>query len=580
VTSKSERNALDSQAPMGYATRRTLERVAAAMGQLESAPVQFTAAGDIPRGGLLLAVPALLAMGLLRHSLEMYALPRGYYGLSSILLLLAMMALGRVKSIEQLRYVAPGEMGNLLGLDRIPEVRTLREKLQVLCEQKGRAAQWNAELAKQWMGLDPEVEPMFYVDGHVRVYHGELALLPRHYVARQKLYLRATVDYWINALDGQPFFYVNQEIDHGLVQALGKQIVPWLETHVPIRPEHQQRMNHDTLIPRFTVVFDREGYSPDLFEALQERRIAVLSYHRYPGEDWDAREFQTRVVSLANGENVEMNLAERGTRLPKGLWIREVRKLTASGEQISLVSTHRRLDAGALAAALFARWSQENFFRYMRQNYALDRLVEIGDEDISDTEVTVNPAWQTLNREVRKLHEALKKARAQFAAASLTEPVSDAAITRFALAQGEQQETIQERQRQLEEMKKQRKATPHHIPVKDLPEAVRFTRLLPERKHFIDTIKMISYRAETSMVAILRETMSRADDARSLLHQIYDTECDILPDFQAGTLTVTLHHLTQAAHDQVLRHLCEQLNETETLFPETQLRLLFKVGSG
>ena len=547
---------------------------------MESAPPQFAAAQDIPRGGLLLAVPALLAMGLLRHSLEMYALPRGYYGLSSILLLLAMMALGRVKSIEQLRYVAPGEFGNLLGLDRVPEVRTLREKLQLLCAQKGRAAQWNAELAKQWMGLDPKAEPMFYVDGHVRVYHGEVAQLPRHYVARQKLYLRATVDYWINAFDGQPFFYVNQEIDHGLVQALTNDIVPWLEEHAPISPEHQQRMDNDLLTPRFTIVFDREGYSPDLFEALQKRRIAVLSYHRYPGDDWEAREFQSQTVTLPNGESVQMKLAERGTRLPKGLWIREVRKLTDREEQISLVSTHGRLEAGALAVSLFARWSQENFFRYMRQNYALDRLVEFGAEDISDTEVAVNPAWQVLNREVRKQHEALKRARAQFAATSLIEPVSDPAIMRFALAQGQQQETIEERQRQLEEVKTKRKATLHHIPVKDLPEEVRFTRLLPERKHFIDTIKMISYRAETSMVGILREKMSRADDARALLRQIYDTACDLAPDLQANTLTVTLHHLTQAAHDQALRHLCDQLNETETIFPDSRLRLLFKVGSG
>lgn len=566
-------------AVMGYATLRTVERVAAAMGQLERAPIVFAAAHDIPQGGLLLAVPALLAIGLLRHSLEMYALPRGYYGLSSILLLLAMMALARVKSIEQLRYVAPGEWGNLLGLDRIPEVRTLREKLQILCVEKGRAARWNAELAKQWMGLQPEAEPMFYVDGHVRVYHGRAAQLPRHYVARQKLYLRAVVDYWINALDGQPFFYINQEIDHGLVQALRDDMAPWLEVHAPITPEHQQRMDRDPLTPRLTIVFDREGYSPDLFEELQQRRIAVLSYHRYPGEDWEAAEFQTQTVILANGETIAMNLAERGTRLPKGLWIREVRKLTATGEQISLVSTHGRLETGALAAALFARWAQENFFRYMRQHYALDRLVEFGSEEISDTEVAVNPVWQKLSREVRKQHEALKKARAQFAAASLTEPVSDAVITRFALAQGQRQETIEERQRQLEELKKQRKATPHHIPVKDLPELERFSRLLPERKHFIDTIKMISYRAETSMVAILREKMARADDARALLRQIYDTECDLIPDLQACTLTVQLHHLTQPAHDQILTHLCDQMNETETIFPDTQLRLLFKVGS-
>src|SRR5260370_18676572 len=146
---------------------------------------------------------------------------------------------------------------------------------------------------------------MFYVDGHVGVYHGELAKLPRHYVARQKLYLRAAVDYWINALDGQPFFYINQEIDHGLVQALRDDMAPWLETHATITPEHQRRMDSDPLTPRFTIVFDREGYSPDLFEELQQRRIAVLSYHRYPGEDWEAAEFETQTVTLANGEIIQ-----------------------------------------------------------------------------------------------------------------------------------------------------------------------------------------------------------------------------------------------------------------------------------
>src|SRR5260370_1115162 len=130
ASTKSERSTTDSLAPMGYAATRTLDRVSTALGLMGAASIEFASAQDIPQGGLLLAVPALLAVGLLLHSFEMYALPRGYYGLSSILLLLAMMALGRLKSIEQLRYAAPGEWGNLLGLDRIPEVRTLPVKLQ------------------------------------------------------------------------------------------------------------------------------------------------------------------------------------------------------------------------------------------------------------------------------------------------------------------------------------------------------------------------------------------------------------------------------------------------------------------
>jgi hypothetical protein len=122
---------------MGNGATRALDRVSAAIGQLASAPIQFEASGDVPRAGLLLAVPALLSMGLLRSSAERYALPPGYYGLNSILLLLAMMALARVKSIEQLRYVLPGEMGNLLGLDRVPEVRTWRSKLAILSQERG-----------------------------------------------------------------------------------------------------------------------------------------------------------------------------------------------------------------------------------------------------------------------------------------------------------------------------------------------------------------------------------------------------------------------------------------------------------
>ena len=69
-------------------------------------------------------------------------------------------------------------------------------------------------------------------------------------------------------------------------------------------------------------------------------------------------------------------------------------------------------------------------------------------------------------------------------------------------------------------IEQQRKNTEHHIPVKSLPEEDRFTRLRTERKHFVDTIKMIAYRAETSLASLLREHLVRSDDARALLRHI------------------------------------------------------------
>jgi hypothetical protein len=92
--------------------------------------------------------------------------------LSSIFLLLGFMALARVKSIEKLRYETPGEWGKLLGLDRVPEVRTLREKVKHLAEH-GQPVPWSAALCGDWMSEAPRQARICYVDGHVRVYHGD-----------------------------------------------------------------------------------------------------------------------------------------------------------------------------------------------------------------------------------------------------------------------------------------------------------------------------------------------------------------------------------------------------------------------
>jgi len=203
-------------APLGCATTRTQERLLAAVGLLRQAPVELESAVDVPLGGVLWALPALLTEGLLRHSRKLFVLPEGFYPLETIFLVLAFMALVRLRSLEALRYEPPGEWGQLVGLDRIPEVRTLRQKLGQLCQPAGVAREWSSQLAREWMAAQPDYEGVYYTDGHVRVYHGKLAALPRRYVARQKLCLRGTTDYWVNALDGRPFFLVSRPVDPGL----------------------------------------------------------------------------------------------------------------------------------------------------------------------------------------------------------------------------------------------------------------------------------------------------------------------------------------------------------------------------
>ena len=564
---------------MGNGATRTLERVAAAMGELESAPVEFQATCDVAQGGVLLALPALLAAGLLRYTPQMYKLPKGFYGIDSIFLLLGLMALARVRSLEQLRYQAPGEWGKLLGLDRVPEVRTLRAKLKLLCQNLGRAILWNAELAKEWLARQNATELYFYCDGHVRVYHGEQTALPRHYVARERLCLRATTDYWINAMDGQPFLYVNKEVDPGLIATLKQDVIPWLEASVAKTPEQAQRLAEDARAHWFTVVFDREGYSPELFEQMWRKRIAILTYHKFPKDDWRSEEFATHSVQLAGGETVTMKLAERGFQLSNKLWVREIRKLNDSGHQTSILTTNFQAQLTTLAASLFARWTQENFFRYMREHFSLDRLIEYGTEPIPDAISVVNPPWRKLDGQIRSKTGKRHRLAAQFGSVALSEDPTTAELHGFQQRKGSLREELEVLDSDIDSLKQLRKNTQHHIPVKSLPEEDRFTRLRTERKHFIDTIKMIAYRAESSMASLLREHIARFDDARALLRQIYQTDADLTPDLNASTLTVRLHHLTQAAHDHAIELLLVELNATQTVFPGTGLTLVFKLGS-
>lgn len=366
---------------MGVATTNVVDRVLASVGALPGgAPVRFEPCADVSHGGVLLALPALLACGLLRHSARYFHLPEGYYTLANIFLLLGLMTLNRVRSIEALRRRAPGEWGKILGLDRCPVVETLRRKIQLITHSGEAVEEWAGALAQEW--IQAESSPtavgglLYLVDGHVRVYHGSQTKLPRHYVARQRLCCRATTDYWVNHPEGSPLFKINQAVDPGMIQVLREQIVPRLEADIPNQPSPEQ-LAADPRLGRFTLVFDREGYSPGFFREMWGKRIACQTYRKQPYPPWPVEEFVDTPVRLRNGNLVTWKLAERGVRLgarpEEQIWVREVRKLTGRGHQTSVVGTQYRADLAQIARDQFGRWSQENFFHYAGRSFDLDR---------------------------------------------------------------------------------------------------------------------------------------------------------------------------------------------------------------
>lgn len=184
------------------------------------------------------------------------------------------------------------------------------------------------------------------------------------------------------------------------------------------------------------MVFDREGYSPAFLATMKRRRIACLTYHKYPGADWPEDEFFSTEVRLASGARTTIELGERGTRLSNGLWVREFRKRNATtGHQTAFLASDYRAAGAVLAPAMFGRWSQENFFRYMRQSYNLDGLIDYGTDDVPETTLVVNPAHRTLDGQVRKKVGVLGRKVAEFGAINLEGEIEACKVEAFAQAQ-------------------------------------------------------------------------------------------------------------------------------------------------
>ena len=576
---KSQRSVKDAAAEMGVACTRPEERVLAAMGMLQGAPMQFENCRDVSFGGVLCALPALVANGLFEHLRKIFPSLSGYYTTLQVMTLLAYMALCRIKTVEQLQYAAPGELGKLMGLDRVPEVRCLRKKLARLS--KGDAPhKWAGLLSRQWLQAPSEHAGSLYVDGHVRLYHGQQTKLPRRYVSRQRLCLRGTTDYWVNDALGLPFFSVERPIDHGMLEALRSDIVPRLLQDVPHQPSEEE-LEADSCRCRFVIIFDREGYSPVFFKEMwRTHRIACITYHKHPKEAWPEEEFSNSQVTLPRGESVvSMKLAERGSWIgdkKNGLWVREVRKLTSSGHQVSLISSVYGQSGSEDAARLFSRWSQENFFRYMMQHYAIDLLSEYRTEEIpGTTRPVVNPRWRELDGRIRSLTGKLQRRRAEFGAHAIHPESDEEAMPKWEHRKSELAEAVEQTEHELEELKRARKAVPHHLEWGECPAEDKFERLAPSRKRLTDTVKLIAYRAETALSNIVREALARPDDARSLLCDLFRSEADLSVDKQSGTLTIGVHPMATPRSNRAIEHLLAELNATEMQYPGTSLKLVY-----
>ena len=560
TSSPSQRAHEDQACEHGVAVKRTLDRVLASSGKLSEAAPEFDAAEAVPGAGVLLALPALLEQGLVEVGQEVFgALRNGFFGLRSVLLTFAFMALLRIKNPEQLTSHAPGELGQLLGLDRAPEVKTLRRKLDEM-GQRRLARPLHQRLTERWAATEPDELGLLYLDGHVRPYHGRKHTLPKHHVQQRGRPMPGTQDFHVNDARAEPLFVVTAEATEGLLTMMEEHLLP--EIRFLVGPER-----------RVTVAFDREGWSPASFARWQEVGFDVLTYRKGRQSCWQRR-FFSAVEGTADERQVVYQLAERRVKLSNGLPVREVRRLSDDGHQTAVITTDESLSTFEVAHRMFSRWRQENFFRYMRHEFDLDHLCTYDVEPADPARLVPHPERKKLDQQIKTAQSAMGQLVGR---RGHLKPGDKLRVNGRMLDEDEVDERLRRREDEIRRLKERRDALPKKVPLDDVLDPEQIVQLERERKLLTDAFKMIAYRAESQLARWLEPLFKRyEDEGRKFLQSVFQATADLLPDRHHKTLTVRFHGLSSPRATRALSGLCDIVNTKQLCYPGTDLRLLFE----
>jgi hypothetical protein len=467
------------------------------------------------------------------------------------------MALWRIRRPEGLKEHSPADLGCVLGVDRAPEVKTLRRKLARLAA-LGRAAEFGRLLAQERVAQRGAALGFLYVDGHVRVYHGKHRL-PKAHVARMRLSMPATSDYWVNDTVGDPLFVVTAEANAGLVKMLPGVLQ---EIRTLLGPR------------RVTVVFDRGGFSPTLFQQILATDFDLLTYRKGRVRPIPARRFQPRHTRVG-GRTITYLLADQEVRLLKGkLRLRQVTRRKDNGHQTPILTSRRDLSSAQVAYRMFDRWRQENFFKYLREEYALDALAEYAVVPDDPTREVPNPAWARLDAQVRQAYAHVDRLQSEYGLEAYANSEQQRRTMRgFKIAQVKLGQQLSAAWQRLFQLEARRAKIPRRVPVQSVTSEP-VVKLAPEIKHLTNLVKMVAYQAESELLRTVAPHYGRVtDEGRTLLQSAFASAADL--EVTDTELRVTLLPQSSPHRTRAIAALCAELNPRDTCFPGSRLRLRY-----
>jgi hypothetical protein len=532
----------------------------------EGARVGFDPPAVLPRDvvgediGLSLYYPALAALGLVEVAQHNFALPRSErFGVRAVTLTLLFLTLSGKPTLEAAKHLRRAAFGAVVGTGRAPAVKTLRRKLAEMAGQ-ARAGEFGTALARRWVEHGIIDTAYLYVDGHMQAYTGKRRL-EKVWSTKRRMPLPGIHTYHVGDATGRPLLFVTEQLSTNLAKAMPRIVAAIREAIGEDRP--------------FTIIFDRGGFDSSLFTWLDGQGIGFITYQR-GSPDLPKAAF-TRRETRFEGRRLRMQIAEDEVKINgRGPWRRVVVR-TPDGHQTPILTN---LEAGKvgparLACLVFARWRQENVFKYMGEHHGLDQLVSYTSGPADPDTRVVNPQRKQLDRAIATKRRQLAKLKTELGDVLLDEP-RDGSRTGHGLkiAQKGAVKQLRDLEHDIAGLIAERKPLPTHVTVAELDQPREIIKL--EHKHIVDRIKICAYNAEQWLLDRLVHHYPNRHNVRDLLRAL--TRLPGRIDTTDAGVDITLDAPDTPAHRRALAGLIDELNTHHVVYPGTSLPVTYHLA--
>lgn len=410
----------------------------------------------------------------------------------------------RFRSIEDSKNALREDLGVLLAQNRSPGLQTIRAKIAALAESVD-PLKLSRELFRRYLALEPVWEGLYYVDGHFCPYFGKHPT-PKGWDPKRRLALTGHTDAYVHDARGRALFFLSRPLNDSLARA-----IPALVAE--IRRAH----GDDT----FTLVFDRGGYSGDVFRLLNEQEIGFITYlkgrkarRRYPERRFRRGWFQFE------GQRHIYQLFEKRTRIDRAGAIRTILFLGDEGQQIPVLTNLTAASKPAkVVHCLRLRWRQENSFKYLTEHYAIDQIIQHGADKEQASRLVLNPRRKALKQRAQSVSQKIEAFEAQLGrAVNQNQEARRRTARGFKIAHGTLRRQIAQQQQLLARLENRLRHTPSQIDAEKVDK--RRSLLHEDRRLIVNSLKLAAYNAERMLALRFLNHYGRTKDVFSVFRAL------------------------------------------------------------